>query len=78
MHHSIDQAEGLPMTDPRYFDRLLETADLIARHVDYPGKRQVVERCREEVEDLTREGRLTVTQRDVLWEILEVGHEVMS
>ena len=40
------------MSDSRFFERLLETAGLIARHADFPGKRQVVERCREEVEDL--------------------------
>jgi hypothetical protein len=59
-----------PMSDTQYFERLLETAGLIARHADYPGKRQVVERCREEVEDLTSSGAISTTQAETLQEIL--------
>ena len=33
------------MSDSRYFERLLEAAGLIARHADFPDKRQVVERA---------------------------------
>ncbi len=47
------------MRDTQYFERLLETAGLIARHADFPGKRQVVERCREEVEQLTCSGAIS-------------------
>ena len=50
------------MDDMPGFARLLETAGLIVRHADYPGKRQVVERCRQEVEELTRSGRITATE----------------
>jgi hypothetical protein len=64
------------MGDFQYFDRLLATAGLIVRHADYPGKRQMVERCREEVIDLTRAGRITAAQGVVLQEILlGVGHQ---
>jgi hypothetical protein len=52
------------------FARLLETAGLIVRHADYPGKRQVVERCRQEVEEFARSGRITATEGETLHEIL--------
>jgi hypothetical protein len=58
------------MGDFRHFELLLETAGLIARHADYPGKRQVVERCREEIRDLTSTGQLTTAQEEALREIL--------
>ncbi len=53
-----------------YFERLLETAELIARHADYPGKHRVVEQCREEVADLADAGRITPDQVEVLRDIL--------
>jgi hypothetical protein len=52
------------------FARLLESAGLIVRHADYPGKGQVVERCQQEVEELTRSGRITSTEGETLREIL--------
>ncbi len=58
------------MSDSRYFERLLEAAGLIARHADFPDKRQVVERCREEVDDLRNSGSLTSDQGDALQGIL--------
>jgi hypothetical protein len=58
------------MGDSRRFELLLETAGLIARHADYPGKRQVVERCHEEIQDLTSSGQLTATQGETLRGIL--------
>ena len=58
------------MDDMPGFARLLETAGLIVRHADYPGKKQVVERCRQEVEELTRSGRITATEGETLREIL--------
>ena len=58
------------MSDTRYFDRLLETAGLIARHADYPGKRQIVDQCREEVDDLSSAGTITYAQAELLREIL--------
>ena len=58
------------MVEMPSFARLLETAGLIARHADYPGKRQVVERCRQEVEEMTRSGRITATEGETLREIL--------
>jgi hypothetical protein len=65
-----DKKGSFSMSDSRFFARLLETAVLIARHADFPGKRQVVERCREEVEDLTRSGVITSDQGETLQGIL--------
>ena len=58
------------MSNSHYFERLLESTGLIARHADFPGKRQVVERCREEVEDLTSSGVISSAQGETLQEIL--------
>ena len=58
------------MSDSHYFERLLESAGMIARHADFPGKQQVVERCREEVEDLTSSGVISSAQGETLQEIL--------
>jgi len=58
------------MNDSHKFERLLEAAGLIARHADFPGKRQVVERCREEVEDLTSSGVISAAQAETLQGIL--------
>lgn len=58
------------MSNSHYFERLLRSAGLIARHADFPDKRQVVERCREEVEDLTSSGVISSAQGETLQEIL--------
>jgi hypothetical protein len=58
------------MGDGRRFELLMETAGLIARHADYPGKRQVVERCHEEIQDLTSTGQLTAAQGEALRGVL--------
>ncbi len=58
------------MGESRNFERLLEAAGLIVRHADFPGKRQVLEKCREEVEDLTSVGSLTSDQSAMLRQVL--------
>ncbi len=58
------------MSECRRFELLLETAGLIARHADYPGKRLVVDRCREEIQDLTSTGQLTAAQGEALRGVL--------
>ena len=58
------------MSNSHFFERLLESAGMIARHADFPGKQQVVERCREEVEDLTSSGVISSAQGETLQEIL--------
>ena len=61
------------MSDTHYFERLLETVGLIARHADFPGKIQAVERCREEVEEMSSTGAISSTQAEILQEILLGG-----
>ncbi len=58
------------MYESHGFDRLLETVGLIARHADFPGKQEVVERCRDEVDDLTDSGVITASQGEILQQIL--------
>ena len=52
------------------FERLLETAELISHHPDFPGKGEAVDRCRAEIEDLFHAGQITMAQRDRLREAL--------
>jgi hypothetical protein len=56
-----------------YFERLVEATGLIARHPDYPGKQQVVDRCVEEIAELLRSGQVTAAQGEILLENLEVA-----
>jgi hypothetical protein len=53
-----------------YFDRLVESVGLIARHPAFPGKGQAVERCAGEIDDLVRSGGITDEQGGILLEIL--------
>lgn len=70
----VEDIKGdFPMSDNHRFERLLEAAGLIARHADFPNKRQVVERCREEVEDLRSSGAISSTQGESLEELLLGG-----
>ena len=43
----------------REFRELMEVAGMIARHPDYPGKRDVVEGCVEDIVERSHRGRLT-------------------
>ncbi len=58
------------MRDHTYFDRLIRSAELIARHAHYPGKQEAVEQCVEDVAELSRSGRITAEQGDVLLGII--------
>ncbi len=53
-----------------YFERLVTSAERIARHASYPGKEQAVSQCLEDIEDLVLAGRIDAEQRGVLREIL--------
>jgi hypothetical protein len=53
-----------PMIDD--FDRLYESASLVVRHPDYPGKRQLEDLILEEIDELFRAGQLDAEQRAVL------------
>jgi hypothetical protein len=53
-----------------YFERILESATLIARHPDCPMKRRVLEQCRGEVAEMVRAGRISPEQAEEILEIL--------
>ena len=52
---------------------LVRVADMIAQHPDFPGKRDVVEECAEDIVERSHRGRLTAFQRDELLAILAAG-----
>lgn len=52
------------------FDRLRETAELIARHADYPGKGAVERMVLVEIDQLHRDGLLDDEQRSCLRRLL--------
>jgi hypothetical protein len=56
-----------------YFERLIESATLIARHPEYPRKSEAVGHCRQDVEDLLLAGRIDPDQAEVLREVLGTG-----
>ncbi len=56
----------------REYRGLIEVAGMIARHPDYPGKRDVVDECVEDIVERSLRGRLTPIQRDELLGILAV------
>jgi hypothetical protein len=57
----------------RNYRGLMEVAIMIARHPDFPGKRDVVEECAEDIVERSHRGRLTPFQRDELLGILATG-----
>lgn len=52
------------------FERLVTSVETIAHHADYPGKRDAVNQCREDVEDLSQSGRITPSQGQILLDLL--------
>jgi hypothetical protein len=66
-------AKATAMTRMSHFERLAESVELIARHCDYPGKREVVEQCAEEIGELLQAGKITDSQEEYLQEILRGG-----
>lgn len=56
------------------YERLEESVDMIARHVDYPGKSRVIEQCAEEIEELHDSGEITGDQEAHLLAILRSGY----
>jgi hypothetical protein len=58
------------MNGTSYFDRLVASAERIARHAHYPGKDQAVGHCLEDIDDLVLEERITPEQRDRLRSVL--------
>jgi hypothetical protein len=53
---------------------LERTAGLIARHPDFPGKREAMTRCRDDIEQRLLQGTLTQEQRDRLFAILDADN----
>ena len=51
---------------------LVRTVYLFARHPDFPGKSEAVIECIEDIEERSREGRLSPVERDELLAILSV------
>ncbi len=58
------------------FRRFERTSLLLASHPDFPGKSEVLGRCRDDVEERFQEGMLTVEQRTRLMEIM--GEEAVG
>jgi hypothetical protein len=59
------------MTRLSSFERLVESATLVARHPDFPDKPQAVEQCSQEVVELLQAGRITAPEAELLLDILE-------
>jgi hypothetical protein len=58
-----------------YFERLTESATLIARHPACAGKPEALDQCRYDVAQLLSSGRITSEQAEGLLEILEEAPE---
>jgi hypothetical protein len=72
---NVTDAESLPFWSPApgspsEFERLIDAVGLIANHPDCPVKQEVIVKCTEEIEGLSRSGRITTTQGERLLEIL--------
>jgi hypothetical protein len=55
------------------FERLEQTATMIAQHAEYPGKTQVVAECLDDIEDRWTQGQLSLEQRFQLYAVLLRG-----
>jgi hypothetical protein len=64
------QKRGTTMFNSCYFERLIETVTLIARHPEYPMKSETMDFCRQDIEELVHAGRIDVEQAVMLREIL--------
>ncbi len=57
------------MSDTTY-DQLVEVSGTIARHLDYPGKRDAIRLCREDIRERSLRGSLSPEQAERLTTIL--------
>jgi hypothetical protein len=57
-------------TSDKEYMGLIRTVNLFARHPDFPGKSNAMIECVEDIEERSREGRLSPEQRDELLAIL--------
>jgi hypothetical protein len=58
------------MNGTSYFERLVASAERIARHMDYPGKDQAVDQCLADLDDLACAQRITAEQHERLRAVL--------
>lgn len=58
------------MDDATYFERLSANVARLARHPDFPAKRDAVDMCLEDIDDLSTAGRITAEQAGALRETL--------
>jgi hypothetical protein len=66
------------MSDAADFGRLAAAVERIARHPDFPDKRQAVRLCLEDIERMSLEGRITAEQAGVLHGILLILCEPLT
>src|SRR5262245_21741476 len=74
---SLNHADrrGTMMVNLTYFERLTETVTLLVRHPEYPNKGRALAQCRHEVTELIRAGRISVTEAELLYTILDTYPE---
>jgi hypothetical protein len=60
-------------TTAQEYRGLRRVAGMIARHPDFPGKRDVIDECVEDIVERCRQGRLTPFQRDDLLALLSTS-----
>jgi hypothetical protein len=65
------------MNNSGYFERLVLGAQRVARHAYSPGIDQAINKCHEDINDLTRSGRITAEQREEL-RLLVLGATLSS
>ncbi len=58
--------EGTLMISSEYFERLVTSAERIARHAYYPGIDEAIEQCLEDIDELMHAGRITAEEREAL------------
>jgi hypothetical protein len=54
------------MSNTGYFERLVLGVQRVGRHAYYPGIDQAINECLEDINDLTRAGRITAEQCEEL------------
>ncbi len=55
------------------YQGLIRVVTMVARHPEFPGKKDAMDEYVEDIEDRCREGRLTPSQRSELLSILLAG-----
>jgi hypothetical protein len=59
------------MNGTSYFERLVASAERIARHADYPGKDQAIFQCIEDIDELRLAERITAEEAETLRAVLQ-------